>query len=538
MRTYQVEILSRNFTARYDYDSLHFTVENYSQSVYGGPDKARIRVDGPPEAVWLARNMLRCPINLYDELGQNVWWGYINSVGVSFSTLQSGISLNQMENAIALRYSRVLDNAGVTTESARTPWGVNYTSIAEYGRKENVYSMGQTDPTGALAYRERLLEALAWPTQEVKPNTKGAATEEAHAVMDCRGWWYSLDWLYFDYDADIKQLTGEGQTFVYSGGGAVTATIAVMQTFVTLEDIQTREVRVELQSFENPTDSVRVSLWQYAPDSSNATELAYGTIQGQDINKDWQWFSVYFSENIDVLDGMTYHIRVERTDTSADGTYLIRIHPGGDGVDVYEDGNMWTENEDGGLGYNSQADVNFHVVARGDTTKAIENAVDVAGQFFQGFEVNYGRGSGTVNRSNIVIPLTFDGDQTALHVIEKLLDTGTDQYHRMLAEVTPGREVKIYEERPEPRAGSNELLRLNPNGQIYPAHGHTPISHTCPCGKWVELVEVPRLNTTGGAQDWQRFFIDRATYRPDRGTIEIEPRDQRGLLDVGLVGQR
>jgi hypothetical protein len=112
-----------------------FEVSRYSFDVLGGPFEAAIQVIGSLPAISELIQRLRCPIEIYDEAGALVWWGFIREVTASVNGWEFGASLDSMSNKVAVAYSFVDPGSATVGTRKTTAWTSDLDSISEYGIK-------------------------------------------------------------------------------------------------------------------------------------------------------------------------------------------------------------------------------------------------------------------------------------------------------------------------------------------------------------------------------------------------------------------
>jgi len=189
-------------------------VEQYSWSVFGGPDtmslSAPVTVDK-----WSALNLLRCPVEVYNEDGVPVWWGYVSKISVPEGQVKISVDIEQMYNNVAVIYT----TAPTTDSSSKqgiTAWNSNAISVGEFGTKERIETLNDATATTAPYLRDKILNLYRYPVQNVE---YGASQK---VEISCKGWWSTLDWTYYtstdttaiDTLTQIgNMLTAEGQFF-------------------------------------------------------------------------------------------------------------------------------------------------------------------------------------------------------------------------------------------------------------------------------------------------------------------------------------
>ena len=195
----QINIYSRDFATLLD-TPFDWTVESYDWSIYGGPTIASLSATDS-EYRWDAAKLLRCPIEILDDNGSPVWWGFVQAATIPQGSLGVGISLDSMFNAVAVTYANM--PAGATSPSGQntTAWALANESIAEYGQKEFIESMSDGTAAAAEARRNRILAEYRYPNAIV------AAFGGDRIKLELRGWWDVLSWRYYAQPGTAETAT-------------------------------------------------------------------------------------------------------------------------------------------------------------------------------------------------------------------------------------------------------------------------------------------------------------------------------------------
>jgi len=171
---------------------ITITPETISASALGGCKDARIRITGPAVALRETLRLLRYDVRIRNPLGQLVWWGYVHEVSVTVAGSTDSLSLSDMYNNVRIIYA-VEDEDGAPQDK-ETAAATNAESIARYGTKEMLYSAGDADATSAEKLRDKFLALHAWP---LSPDEGASGGDEDEAIIECRGWWNTLEWEYY-----------------------------------------------------------------------------------------------------------------------------------------------------------------------------------------------------------------------------------------------------------------------------------------------------------------------------------------------------
>ena len=186
----------------------------------GGPNEAELDVQGEREGLANLYRLLGQAVTIYNDLGEKSWWGYVNEVSVSLGKYQVGLTLEDVYNTVAIAYT--YQDADNITQRGTTDWFQNGASVAEYGRRELLYSYSDLD---SLSHAEDLAQLLANRfAQPVRTLSMGGGGIEGAKLL-CRGWYDTLHQRYYQNLAgrlvyDVYN-TGHGIGVGYSYAGDV-----------------------------------------------------------------------------------------------------------------------------------------------------------------------------------------------------------------------------------------------------------------------------------------------------------------------------
>lgn len=222
----RISFLKRNFTEELLLPNLDFVVEKYSKAAMGGPKAASIRVKGNDLDLWQLITMVRCPVKIYTDQGDAVWWGFLGDVSLTarnpLSTkpvpVKAGVSIDTMRNRIAVAYTQIDITTGDMT-TATTSWLDDAFSQAEYGTYELLWTRDGATQTHAEAARAMKLSLTKYPLPVIQLAASG---DEIGASLTLRGWWETLGWKYYanpsttsvdTSDQVVAMMTAKGQFF-------------------------------------------------------------------------------------------------------------------------------------------------------------------------------------------------------------------------------------------------------------------------------------------------------------------------------------
>lgn len=496
--------------------TLAFTVGPYAHHAVGGPRRAEITATGGVADLLALPELLRCPVEIYDNDGQLVWWGLVNEVRMEVGALTLSTSLDQMANRVAVAYTLVEAGEEGVGVRATTEWAEDAFSVAEYGVRELLDSLSGASPQQAEAHRDRALLERAQPRarlRRVSPVAKAQPSATIYAV----GWWETLGWRYASVPVALALAYETGGSEVSVGELATRE--AVAQSFdLGAAAVNAQAVEIQVRKVGNPTDNLTVKLYTNVDDSAPDTELVSASIDGSTLTTEATWTRFTFSEAEALTAGGTYFLTVERSGAvDPDNYYAVTVDPAAgyaNGVGRAYDGTTWND-----LDYS----LNFRVYDNAilPTSQQIASLLANYGQFFSRVQVEVDSG--------ILTESYRDGDADALTEIETLLESGTSAGVRMLAAVDPHRRVRVYSE-PDP----SDALRLSLDGTLTDMYGGTVKKSTCPAGVWARIIDGPGLGLDATRMgDASLNFLTETEYDPRTDRLTIISRGAEDDYDMG-----
>lgn len=506
-------IQRRDFTDLIIQPELDFAVERYNWSTTGGPKQARITATGDRAELFSLLNHLRAPVEILNDNGEAVWWGFINAVNINWDGIGFGCDLDSMSNDVAVAY---------TDQNIRftTAWSSDADSVAEYGQKEILLTIADATATDALQRRDTYLAGAKYPT----PVLQASGARTGSAKITCVGWINMLDWRYYANATgkeSYEDIGNEGREI-----GEDDRPIAA-QSFQIEAATAWNASSVWLHVWKEgaPTDNLVVSLKSDTAGVPDAT-LASATVAGADIGEYSDWVEFTLSASVALQPATTYWIHVARSGAvDADNFFMVSKnidagYPRGI-VKVYNTTlSSWVEEGDW------HGDINFMVVGVLQTTDQITALVTACGEYFQGTIIE--------DVSGVDTNPYRDGDSLALYELESLLATGTTNNRRLLCEVTRNRYLRVYEEPARP-AAINASYALGNSGVLTTQYLTYVDNTLCPVGEWCHLADVvPATVDLSIISDPNLFLIEEAEV--DAGSSKYSITKTRNQADVWNFG--
>lgn len=387
---FSVRILKRDFSAPLNLDGLALRVISYSFHEEGGPEQADLEALGGREDLWELVELLRCPIEIMDEEQEVVWWGFLSQAEIHDGKMVDAVSLDEMFNRLA--EAATLSIPGVSTPGDRftTAWAEDADSIAAYGTKEILLSLPSATEAEAENARDYELTQRKYP---IPVTTVGnQIVEPPYGRLVCRGWWDTLDWVYFGRAAGLEQnaemqgdvnLGGPTETVIgtshitlsgtqaFGNAGATTK----LETSFSLDGNMTlTELAIRIQTNGAPADDVLLKLYSDSAGTPGSL-LATATISTGTITSSLAWVTETLDTPYAGVAATTYHLEISRSGANdAVNYYTVSVDEGLG----YPSGQFKIWNGAAWVARSPNADLAFRVWGEGVYTK-IEQAFQLTG---------------------------------------------------------------------------------------------------------------------------------------------------------------
>lgn len=219
---------------------------------------------------WL--DNLMATVVVYGPWSEVLWEGFLSSVSVQAGSERIDLSLDDVANAVAVRYQPGV-GAQITTSFLVDGTGQ---SVATYGRKELVYGGSGMSTTAADILRDTLLKARQFP---VARRSGGASTGEGGAdirlTLGCTGWYYSLGWL---TTSNTTTTTAVTTTQV----GTLLTTAAATNAFISTSTLDIQGSGLSDTQYIEPNTPIRQKVERLLSlGNSSGQRIAYGVYEGQ-----------------------------------------------------------------------------------------------------------------------------------------------------------------------------------------------------------------------------------------------------------------
>ena len=281
--------------------------------------------------------------------------------------------------------------------------------------------------------------------------------------------------------------------------------VQIAQSFVATHAFTVARIGVPVGRVGNPADNFLLELWSNGA-GVPGTRLESVAVTGSTLTADsqpWRW--VTFGNTVALTPATTYWIMAVRSGSNDPDNYYVL------GMTETVSGSCLAYTGSGWVSHPRSLYLPYKVWGAEDNATQMARIVSDCGQFLAGTDMAATTGVAT-NQWR-------DGDMSALDELLKLLEQGDSSGQRLLAEMTPGRILRIYAE------PTGDLLgaRLLTDGQIRNMGGSRRLRGLLPVGEWLTLDGVPpALNAE---LEISPLFVDEAAWRSsDPDKFEIVPK--------------
>ena len=512
---------NRDFSDRFQTHWDTLAVERYSKDAIGGPKRATLRATGSKMNIWEFVELLRCPILIWDNvLAKFVWWGLVHEVKIQVGAMRWGVSLDTMSNnlAVAYTYLRVRNTTAYSSDSE---------SIAEYGTKDILLSGSDISEAEALAKRDTALASRKFPIPVF--STTGRPVDPSVTVK-CRGWFDTLKWRYYNNQSgkESYEILGNDRREIGEDDRPKAAMSFQLSSAAgwTTNAIWLRAYKWKASGGAYPADNFLVDLFSDNAGVPNAS-LAANVTAGADISESATWTEFVLDSTVALSTGTVYWIVVARSGgIDIDSFYFIETNRD----NGYENGGLflWRTNPGEWVDREGKGDMLFKVVGELSTTGQISSLNTNVGEFITGTDI--------VNASGIDTSPFRDGDSTAMRELLELLESGTTNDRRLLADITINRRMTVYEEIAQ--QSLDNAFKINADGELFDEDDREIEPTECTVAKWCYLLGViPDTADVSKLASPSPFFIEESEYISGRGYRILRVRDQRDVFDIGGVTQ-
>jgi hypothetical protein len=500
---FSLEFSTRDFSAPI-FTGLYAQILQLDWSAAGGPAQAQIRLTGTGDRLIEASRLLRCPVMVRDKAGTPVWWGYVEDVVVYLEGAQISVSLAGLYNKVRVRYSFISPNNQIN-DQAFTNSAEDFVSQEEYGVKEITLQRHGIDDDFALNLRDTFLKGAALPRSALSQNQPG---KQNRVVLKCAGWFKSLSWQSYQNLEGFYANPGPGPGVFNFGQSS--STRYPSQVFAPGADGALHYAYFQLRGIGNPTRNLNGQL----RDASGNLLAASDPVAGSALSSTaYRWVKFTFPMPFNLAAGTTYMLGVTANTVDPSRYFAIRSDENqsyADGYALYFNGSSWVYLPSV-TNPGSAPDLIFRAVCIADTGSQIEEIASAGSQFF----------------TRITAPISLvktcpyrDNGEDCLKEIQNLMALGTSNHRRILARVTPERQLEFYEQ-PDPY---NPSVYMDARGHFWTFQGTPLKAYFPPVGQFARYSGSSRILLPFDKARMPACFIEGASYYPQSGRLKIRTR--------------
>lgn len=496
----RINLKNRDFASMATPSMFKIEVTRMRWSDRGGCDSAELKIWGTQMELWQWLNYLRYAIEISDDHGTPVWWGYIHQVTAPSGRWNIGATLDGMYNRVKTAYSLLREDSTMIGARVTTAWAYDQESIDDYGLMEFLSTQGLLSAEAAEALRDAILDVRSGPQGIVDPY---AAGDPNTATVICRGWGYTMGWRY----ASIAAVTATAistTSATEQAVGAAAANTRAAEVWNIAQAANAVTVSIYGRKQGSPTDNLVLSI--YAVDDNDVpTGSALGSVSiaGSTISSSLGWISGTLSSAAQLKTHTDYALVVSRSGSvNATNYYVVNANEADPSTWPFKlyDGSSWANRSPAAdmpflIGVNNQV----------ESTQQIRDLVLSYAPLIDDVEIDVASGYDW--------PSFRDGDTTAKAEVETLLDVGGVNGRRLLYRIDPNRRMWVWE---EPDVATVEYS-LDAQGKLR-ITGNVIPELIRPVGVWCKLVDViPGVVDVVRLNHPEIQYIQAATWTPKSG---------------------
>ena len=509
--SFTTEIFKRDFSQPVQI-GLPVKPVHLTWSAFGGPERAELVVSGPADALLDLVSLLRCGVTVRDEQGEPVWWGYIEEVQVQLELVEVRVTMKDLANQVSVQYDYTSPDT-LPGDRNLTETVDDLRSQAEFGIKTRLIRKSDIDADHAEALRDTSLEQHAWPVSRLSQRHQPGPVQTR---LICAGWFKTLGWQPYTQLEGFYANYGPGPgSFAF---GKDTSAKYAGQSFVPGEDCDLKTASFMLRTIGGATRTLTARLQAnngYYPGAVLATSDPVNPVDL--LENSYTWVKFTFSTPCSLTGGERYWVTLDPNGLNNSEYFMLRL-----------DESM---NFDGGAGryYNQSTgtwnlyppadrpDVYFRFVCVSDTSEQFLAIAGFAGQFFTKI---------TAEATGIATsPYRKDG-LPCLTEIRKLMELGTENQRLVLAEVSPIRQLRFYE---QPRPDQADVY-MDQYSRFFTREGVPLVPWHPPVGHYARFLGANRINLPWDKNRLPACFIAGAEFWPQTGVLRVRTVDDEGIL--------
>jgi hypothetical protein len=484
--------------------AAHWSVEEMTWRAKGGPDLAWMRAPVGVDSMEKWIDLLRRPVEVYEDGGRLAWWGYAATVEVWRGAAMVSFSLDDLVNKVIVQYQEYIQGVVNTHTSTTT----NPSLAHLYGEKEIFVDMGFGNLVKAQAYAGGILQRY---NNTRGPWKTGSPNRGTFVRVGLRGWWHSLAWrVFIDEGQGNYMAPSEWTQNLETVIGSTTAQKGWQGMLEPLEDYPAwtpLEVEYLARAEGTPGDALRVAIHKMNGSVPAATPEDYADLNISTSVNLTTYRAAFSGRTAQIKSNTKYAIMFSRTGTlsnvnrywiglcKSDGV-LIKT-PDADHEYKYWNGSAWVA-----IAQPSAALVQLYGGTDSADLAGYCASVLKGGQFLPSYQVEDKSGVYTVSAQNRV----YDCKRQA----EELLNLGSIENRMMNAEINPERVLRIYKAADQ----STDDILIDARGRFIDSSGRLLGMADRIAGRWARM---------GAWTDAPAMFAEVVKYDGKSGVLSIAP---------------
>ena len=315
-------------------------------------------------------------VDILDDFGQNIWNGFVNEIEIQLGSTAMRVSLDQFANRVAIRYVDLKPSVPWSKEDGITNFVEDQVMVQRFGKKEWMGFLPNGTPGQALN------AAQTWLKEKTNFEKRLVLVENDYNKVNyhLKGWWETLDWIFYEQDAGFIGHLDEGKSF-YAFGNTSTSTKIAQKFIVPAGGLLTREIWLRIGKKLEPVDNVILEIIADSGGNPGTTVLVSGSVAGMVLTGGYNWIRFEVGQ-VALTAGSFYWLVVRRSGATNSGTYYMLAT---DDARGYAAGDLKTWSGTAWVLRNE--DLNFAILGSEETTKQMERVIGFGGQFLNGIQI-------------------------------------------------------------------------------------------------------------------------------------------------------
>lgn len=498
----RVTILNRDFTTP-PIQPYNFQVQNLSWTATGGSYQGLATAHSTPDRIVEFASLLACPVQITDDTLDPCWVGYISRIDIAFDNVIFSIDTAELFNRVKVRYTYISPD-GKLSEIFETDWSSDDHSLDTYGTREAILTRQNVDDMFATSLRNTYLNTQARPGINLLPARTTSSKldlQQTTITLHLSSWFHTLRFKYYQELEGLYANHGPGPGAQVFGNGT---TSQVAQSFRPNKSVSIRYAFALLRKVGSPTSNITAELFSDSAGSPGALLATSAGTAGSGLHQQsYTWVKFTFASAINLAPFTRYWIAFHGNTSSATHHYQIRVDENLNFIQPDEFARHRTTSWvliSSVTNPGSRVNLFFRVVATEDSGSVLGAIAKSCHQFFTRI---------TSFQTGVVTTPYRNNGKTCLDEIFGLLYMGTSNHLRVLADVTPSRELIFYEQPPPTTVGGY----MDRFGRFYTPDMKPLPAWRPPIGKNVVLTTHDRVHLPFDFMRSPSYFVDQFTYK-------------------------